>query len=180
MKTPKKNLEGATFAPIDMAWYERKAKKMLDDVDAWLEHHEAGCKLMARIFSTGERDKDLQFFVLVEKNGVYYPCVEAANEEKSAYGTELETGLRPGMPINAGKYKQGGEKYLAFALCVSANGLYIHLHDEGKPAQKAVPETVKVQAYLTPEQVAKLDAECGRLQMIRAAEIRPLLEALPD
>lgn len=182
MKTPKKYMEGTPFAPIDMAWYEEKAKGLLGEVDAWLEHHDKGCGLMARVFSTGMRSSDLQFLVLVEKDGLYYPCVEAAEKGEMAYGAEDETGLRPGMPIDAEKYREGGEKHLAFALCVSANGIYIHLREEDKKREKPVVvlENVKVQAYLTPEQVAKLDAECGRLQISRAAEIRRLVEALPD
>ncbi len=178
MKTPQRHLEGSPTAPINMEWYELKAKHMLEIVDGWLYHHDKGSPLMARIFSFGMTEKDLQFMLLIEKDGLYYVSVEHAEAGETPYGKETETGLRPGMPIDAEKYREGGEKYLALALFLSATGYYIHLHEDNKPKEKPVQPTFKVQAYLSQEQLEKLDAECKKLQISRAAEIRRLVDSL--
>ena len=178
MKTPERHLKGSPTAPLNMEWYEQKAKALMEHVDFWMDHHDKGCPLMARIFSIGMNEKDLNFFLLVEKDGIYYVSVEHAEAKDTPYGKEDETGLRPGMPIDAEKYRENGEKYLALALLLSAKGCFIHLHEDYKQKGKPVKATFKVQAYLTKEQVEKLDAECKKLQISRAAEIRRLVDAL--
>lgn len=176
MQTPKRHLQGSPTAPVNMAWYEKKARAMMDEVDMWLDHHDKGCPLMARIFSTGMNSKDMQFMLLIEKDGVYYVSVEHAEAGDMPYGKETETGLRPGMPLDAEKYREGGEKYLALALFLSATGYYITLRNDYKAPKPKPVETVKVQAYLKKEHVEKLDAECAKQDVSRAELIRRLIE----
>ena len=178
MKTPERHLKGSPTAPLNMEWYEQKAKALMEHVDFWMDHHDKGCPLMARIFSIGMNEKDLNFFLLVEKDGLYYASVGHAEAGETPYGKEDETGLRPGMPLDAEKYRENGEKYLALALLLSAKGCFIHLHEDYTQKGKPVQATFKVQAYLTKEQIEKLDAECKKLQISRAAEIRRLVDAL--
>lgn len=175
METPERHLKGSPTAPLEMSWYEEKAKAMMDEVDAWLEHHDKGCPLMARIFSFGMTKKDMQFMLLVEKDGVYYVSVEHAEAGDTPYGKETETGLRPGMPIDAEKYREHGENYLAFALFLSATGYYITLHPDTATKPKPV-ETVKIQAYFKKDKVEELDAACKKLGLSRAAFIRKVVE----
>ena len=177
MKTPQKYLEGSSTAPVTMEWYEKKARRMMEEVDAWMDHHDNGCPLMARIFSVGMSEKDLQFMLLIEKGGLYYVSVEHAEAGENPYGKEDETGMRPGMPIDAEKYREAGEKYLALALLLSATGYYIQLHKD-TAKEKPSQATVKIQAYLKKEHVEKLDAECEKLGISRAEKIRRLIEAM--
>lgn len=127
MKTPERHLKGSPTAPINMERYEQKAKAMMEDVDFWMYHHDKGCPLMARIFSIGMNEKDLNFFLLVEKDGIYYVSVEHAEAKDTPYGKEDETSMRPGMPLDAEKYRQNGEKYLAPALLRSAKSFSLIL-----------------------------------------------------
>ena len=178
MKTPERLLKGSPTAPINMEWYEQKARNIMEDVDMWMDHHDKGCPLMARIFSIGMNEKDLNFFLLVEKDGLYYASVDHAEAGETPYGKEDETGMRPGMPIDAEKYRQNGEKYLALALLLSATGYYISLHNDYTTKEKPAPVTIKIQAYLKKEHVEKLDAECKKLGISRAEKIRQLIEAM--
>lgn len=178
MKTPERHLKGSPTAPINMEWYEQKAKALMEDVDMWMDRHDKGCPLMSRIFSIGMTEKDLQFMLLIEKKGAYYASVEHAEAGETPYGKEDETGLRPGMPLDAEKYRENGEKYLALALLLSATGYYITLHDDYATPKPKPVETIKIQAYLKKEHVDKLDAECKKLGISRAEKIRRLIEAM--
>lgn len=161
--------------PVDLSFYRERALPLQTEIDAWQAQQETE-GIAARVFSHG-RGRATKFIILYERERVYYTTLDAARKmgKLGKIGGITDTGMRPGVPLSAEKYRAAGLDYLAFAFLLSAAGYYpegVRYHEE--------PPHIKIQTYVTGKQLLKLDAAAAAMGTTRTGVVRKLIDALQD